>query len=190
LLLAAAAAWIGGCGDHPVPPWVDPCGAACVAGEVCLAGSCQPDSACTAPFTVCTYSNDAMGCTDLRDDPYNCGSCGLRCLDGACLGGVCRSASNSCASAGLSDCQDAGGNAYCAYLGGDALDCGACGNACSLAAGEHCAAGTCQAAGTVCSDLGLAECPSGCADLPNDPYNCGQCGNVCMFGCDGSGSCR
>jgi hypothetical protein len=181
---------IGGCGGGKKVPWVDACSPACPSGEVCWAGSCLPAAACAAPFTACPYSDDALGCTDLRADPFNCGGCGLRCLGGVCLESVCRDESKSCASVGLAECVDAAGQAYCAFVDNDPLDCGACGTACDVAAGEQCAAGACQPAGTTCESLGRTPCPSGCADLPTDPYNCGQCGNVCLFGCDGLGACR
>jgi hypothetical protein len=190
LLLAVVVSGMGACHGGDAVAWLDPCDGACAAGEVCWAGTCQPDSACSAPHAACAYSDGAMGCTDLRDDPFNCGGCGLRCVGGVCQEGVCRAASNTCAGAGLADCVDAFGHSYCAYLDGEPLDCGACGNACDVAAGEFCAAGACRAAGTTCDELGLASCPTQCADLQNDPYNCGTCGNVCMFGCDGLGACR
>jgi hypothetical protein len=189
-ILAAVAVAGAGCHDKAAVPWVDPCSPACVAGEVCWAGACVPEAACAAPYAVCAFADQASGCTDLRDDPHNCGGCGLQCLRGVCQNGVCRAASVSCAAAGLSDCVDVRGSPYCAYLGGDLLDCGACGNACDLGAGELCAAGVCQPAGTACEALSLEPCPTGCVDLTSDPFNCGRCGNVCLFGCDGRGGCR
>jgi hypothetical protein len=189
-ILAAAAVAAVGCHDKAAVPWLDPCSPACVAGEACWAGACVPEAACVAPYAVCDFADQTAGCTDLRDDPYNCGGCGLQCLHGVCQGGVCRGAGHSCAEAGLAECVDAGGDSYCAYLGGDLLDCGACGTACDVAAGETCAAGVCQPAGTTCESLGLEACPLGCVDLLSDPFNCGQCGNACMFGCDGLGGCR
>ena len=188
-LLAAAVVAAGGCSDGKPAPWVDPCGGACQAGEVCWAGTCQPDAACAAPFKACPYSDDALGCTDPRKDPYNCGGCGVQCLGGRCLNGVCRSDSNTCAGAGLTECASADGYTYCAYVDNDPFDCGACGNVCDVTAGELCAAGTCRTV-TDCQSLDLEPCASGCSNLATDPYNCGHCGNVCMFGCDGVGACR
>jgi hypothetical protein len=189
IMLVAAAALTGGCGGGASVPWVDPCGGACAAGEVCWAGACQTDTACAAPYKACPFSDEALGCTDLREDPYNCGGCGVQCLGGVCLNGVCRSDSNTCASAGLTDCMDAEGHTYCPCVDNDPFDCGACGVVCDVAGGESCAAGTCRAV-TDCQSLDLAPCASGCSDLVTDPYNCGECGNVCMFGCDGLGACR
>jgi hypothetical protein len=189
LVLVAAIVAPGGCSDGTLVPWVDPCGASCQAEEVCWVGACVPVAACAAPHTSCPFDDDAPGCTDPRKDPFNCGGCGLRCLDGVCLNGVCRDASNTCASAGLTECQDAAGRTYCAYVGNDAMDCGACGTVCDAAGGQICAAGICRAV-TACQEVGLTACASGCSDLLVDPYNCGRCGNVCMYGCDGSGACR
>lgn len=189
-LLPIVALVLVGCHDDQKAPWPSACAPSCAAGEVCWAGGCLPGAACAAPFTACAYDDDSLGCTDLRDDPFNCGGCGLRCLAGSCLNGICRSGDKPCAEAGLSECTDADGNRYCAYLPGDDLDCGACGNACDFGAGERCAAGACQPAGTTCESLALTACPLGCSDLVTDPYNCGQCGNVCLFGCDGLGACR
>ncbi|MBI5481471.1 MAG: hypothetical protein HY906_21615 [Deltaproteobacteria bacterium] len=188
--VVAAVVAMAGCGHGKPVDWVDPCNGACVAGEVCWAGTCVPESACVTPYVACAYSDEALGCTDVRDDPFNCGGCGLQCLGGVCLEGVCRAGSNSCAGAGLSECVDAGGHAYCAFLDSDQLDCGACGNACDVGAGDVGAAGACQPASTICDELGLTSCPTGCSDLVSDPYNCGECGNVCMFGCNGLGACR
>ena len=189
-LIALLTLVLGGCGGGKKVPWVDACSPACQSGEVCWAGSCQPEAACATPFSACPYSDGAPGCTDLREDPFNCGGCGLQCMDGSCLDGVCRNENDTCASAGLSGCVAPDGRAYCAFLDDDPLDCGACGYACDVAAGELCAKGTCQPAGFDCTQEDLAVCASGCSDLLTDPYNCGQCGNVCMFGCDGLGACR
>jgi hypothetical protein len=189
-ILAALVLLCGGCGDGHKRPYVDACSPACAAGEVCWAGICQPEAVCGAPFKACPYDDDALGCTDLRRDPYNCGGCGLQCFAGVCLEGVCRDSRNDCASAGFAECPDVDGNPYCAVLDNDPFHCGACGTVCDAAAGERCAAGACQPAGTTCESLDRAACPSGCADLLADPYNCGQCGNVCLFGCDGTGACR
>jgi hypothetical protein len=189
-LLAVLTLALGGCKGHKKVPWVDECSPACAAGEVCWAGTCQPEAACAEPLHACPFTDGAMGCTDPRTDPYNCGGCGLQCMGGSCLDGVCRGSGNTCAGAGLSECVDADGHTHCAFLENDPLDCGACGTACDVAAGEVCAKSACQAAGSTCEQLELATCPSGCADLLTDPYNCGECGNVCMFGCDGLGTCR
>jgi endoglucanase len=58
----------------------------------------------------------------------------------------------------------------CVNLSTDALNCGACGKACT--AGQVCS-GTCMC------QAGLMACPSGCANIAADGANCGACGMAC-----------
>jgi len=132
------------------------------------------------PYSYCLYSDGNYWCTDLDNDPYNCGACGATCNTGDyCVFGQCRTG-YSCASVGLSDC-----GTYCADLEDDPFNCGACDAWC--AHGEFCAEGQCWADYS-CEAHGLAECGYGCVDLNTDPYNCGSCGTECVLGCE-SGQC-
>jgi Stigma-specific protein, Stig1 len=65
----------------------------------------------------------------------------------------------------------------CTTVGGDALNCGTCGNIC--AAGNVCSGGTCQA---LTCPTGQTVCGLGCATTSSDNNNCGACGNRCGAG--------
>ena len=65
----------------------------------------------------------------------------------------------------------------CTAVGGDALNCGTCGNVC--AAGKVCSGGTCQA---LTCPAGQTVCGVGCATTATDSNNCGSCGNQCGAG--------
>jgi hypothetical protein len=97
-----------------------------------------------------------------------CSACGK---DPSRLAGSC--GNYVCCGAGRTSC---GG--YCADLGFDPYNCGACGNVCA-APGPYeqgaCIDGRCEYA---CVE-GAVECAGGCTFLEWDPSNCGACGNLC-----------
>ncbi len=143
---------------------------ACGAGEVCVQGVCM--LACGSPTTRC---GDA--CADTRNDPENCGGCGLLCAPGElCSMGQC---SIVCLG-GSTLCGDT-----CADTNDDPQNCGACGNVCEP--GAVCSMGQCGSVclgGTLCASFcgPVMYCPGTCVDTRNDPQNCGACGNFCPEG--------
>jgi uncharacterized repeat protein (TIGR01451 family)/MYXO-CTERM domain-containing protein len=155
--IASDADHCGGCGVVCRTPDATP---ACVAGQ-CSVGECDAGhSDCNGlPGDGCEYSN-----ADFAADMNNCGGCGVVCdaanADQLCLGGAC---SIVACEPGFSDCNGLAGDG-CEYdsaeFDSDALNCGACGQACEPA----------NAAG-VCEDCGctMGDCNDGFVDLDDDP---------------------
>ncbi len=107
-------------------------------------------------------------CTDLLNDPANCGACGAVCAQGhVCTSGACVL---SCQE-GYADCSGT-----CRDLMTDQYNCGTCGLTC--AAGYLCIDGSCA---PDCPD-GYTSCSGICKNLTNDPANCGECSNACAAG--------
>lgn len=96
-------------------------------------------------------------CTNLRNDPENCGGCGVNCRhDLHCVDGRCSS-----------DCE----------LKRDLENCGDCGITCPQGA-------VCDIWGCAPScQYGFVLCDGTCVDLLRDSENCGSCGKVCPSGC-------
>ena len=158
-------------------------GAAVVAGsESALAG--KPDKPPRPPKPIapecCPASTPklcALTCTDVYNDPGNCGGCGITCADGAiCLNGSC-----SCPS-GLVECTG-----VCVDKTTSIANCGACGNSCvsPVNGTATCVSGTC---GFTCNS-GFTTCGASCVDTSVDPNNCGSCSHICSAGCS-NGSCE
>jgi hypothetical protein len=121
---------------------------------------------------ACGHNCGAIGetccgdyCTDLANDVFNCGRCGIVCPAPdayeyvACVSGQC-----------LYDCiegADDCGDGTCTPLGSDPDNCGACGNVCGGST-PFCTYGICTE--TYCNG----------ADLYFDANNCGACGHQCQ----------
>ena len=174
------------------------CGVVCPNGQevrsvfgaewFCQSGECR--MACDPQSHRADCNKDvADGCeADLRCDPDNCGSCGVKCPDGlVCILGNC-----GCP-AGLTSCGE-GCNAQCLNLKNDDLNCGACGHECPVSEDDPppppgmrrgCGDGQC---GQLKCDAGFEDCnhdleADGCEiNLFEDALNCGACGKACAPG--------
>ena len=150
-----------------MPPMTRFLTAALLAALVAGTAGCpaeKHEDPCPSGQTFCAGCRDPAS---FQTDPNNCGSCGLRCGTGTCVGGVCQCE-------GWTSCP--GQNPRCRDTQNDPAHCGTCGLACG-----H---GTC--AGGICQCEGWVSCPGAnprCKDVQNDPVNCGSdataCGNVC-----------
>ena len=146
----------------------------------CRDGACGARK-CASGFGDC--DNDlnrcpSTGCeTLLAFDHDNCGACKNKCKDteqcitGQCTGSaiICKPGEVACAG-------------FCANLGVDPFNCGACGVSCE---GFPNGTGTCSRGACVNKCLvGFADCDgwegNGCeTDLAHDPEHCGGCGTTC-----------
>lgn len=168
----------GQCGNACDPQTANDC-----SGAQC---KCNFGPACTNGETCCGGSGD--GCTNLMNDPLNCGECGNDCgPNGTCTNGQCTCNGQVCG-AGESCC-----NGACVDTKADEANCGQCGMACSLTGGE-CINGGCGCPG----GTGAAACPtqSGgplqkliteccgaeCVDICANMNHCGGCGKACPAG--------
>jgi hypothetical protein len=142
-------------GSCKVGPDSGPDGAACPGGQVSCAGEC----------------------TNVANDPANCGACGQACGSGlTCSGSQC---TGTCA-AGSTRCGD-----VCVDLNSDPAHCGACAASCGT--GQTCVGSKCG-----CSGSGQTACGAACVITQTDPLNCGGCGKACAGGqacANGSCSC-
>jgi hypothetical protein len=123
------------------------------------------------------------GCeTNLRNNPSNCGNCGVVCGPGQ----ECRDDGNGmecldvCSTSGMQKCT-----LGCRDLRSDPTSCGACGNACPAARAHQIASCTKGVCAMECAP-GFADCNGdpmdGCeVDLGSHPGNCGTCGHECNF---------
>lgn len=137
------------------------CDNACVAGEVCSAGTCA--TSCGGGLTDC----DGV-CRDLDTNRAHCGACGTACASGqVCVDGACEL---SCAE-GQEICDGT-----CTDTSSSVAHCGVCGTAC--AAGQLCVDGACELS---CAE-GQVICDGSCADTNSSFENCGSCGNACSDG--------
>jgi hypothetical protein len=124
-------------------------------------------------------------CTNTRDDPLNCGGCGLACPEGqVCDGSQCRPTAESCVNvscpSGWICCSG-----QCVSPVFYKSSCGGCAIECRFG-GAVCRAGVCCPAAdrdAGCDDLkcpdGQILCVEGCRDVTSNALSCGGCGIVC-----------
>lgn len=129
------------------------CGVKCSPGQVCRDQGNGPEcsDACGAlGLGECPYplaGRDATACIDFRNDPKNCGACGIVCPAGVnqvatCEKGVC----GRVCEPGFADCNGDPIDGCEVDLGSHPANCGACGNACDFAEGQPCVNGQCLVA--------------------------------------------
>lgn len=154
-----------------------PCRGACGPLSVCVRGACVEPCGAAGRY-VC-----GAACVDTATDANNCGACGRACVamesTVQCIAGECRV--ESC-TAGRADCDGDAANGCEVLLNNSAMNCGACGRACSAATRGRgvCSMGACALA----CDTGFGDCDSdasnGCeTSTTADATNCGACGNRC-----------
>ena len=117
---------------------------------------------CVAPLTDCSGL-----CTNLSDDPENCGACGTTC-GGAHATGYC--ASSTCGlicDAGYGDCDVDVSTGCETNTLVDRSNCGTCGTVC--ATDEFCFIGTCTPSSGTCGD-GILQ-PGEEVDPPPGPFS-------------------
>jgi hypothetical protein len=123
------------------------CNKACDPGQTCERNRRgDPECMCPAGKTLC---KDVYGarCVDFSNDPRNCGGCDVDCTFiapnmnnvGICTYGSC---GITCMQ-GWGDCNDDPKDGCEVNLGSDQQNCGACGKACDILAGQPCIAGQC-----------------------------------------------
>lgn len=197
------------------------CGRACGDKEQCVAGTCRKvecvaDKDCT-DSRMCTgglcsckpgLATCFTQCVDVRNDPWNCGSCGHvcwkyeQCIDGTCTDpGTCLTdvecpPTYRCA-VGACVCPEPLGvcGTECVDVRSDPRHCFNCSTSCKP--GNLCVMGMCVAKKTCGSSsdcpkghtctggactcgAGLIDCgANGCSDLKTDAQNCGSCGITC-----------
>ncbi len=161
------------------------CGNVCAGGmngtPRCAAGACA--LTCTLGYGDCDAS-PATGCeTDVRTNVMNCGRCANPCpartnATPTCAGSVC----GFTCDANFGNCDALATNGCETDLRVTALNCGACGVRCAVAAN---ATATC--AGSVCGivcNAGFGDCDgngaNGCeTNIRTSATNCGACGTAC-----------
>ena len=170
----AALNTISSCGD---------CGVFCDlanASESCATGTCTLTS-CSAGFGNCD-GVEANGCEGSLTTLTNCGVCGTPCAlanaSELCSGGTCTRVS---CSAGFGDCNGIASDG-CELALTTTSDCGACGTACTNAAGTtSCTGGVCT---PICA-AGYGNCDAnpdnGCETSLTTLTNCGSCGTACAL---------
>jgi hypothetical protein len=161
----------GNCPDSGVPNTV----------TICDSGHCSYQ--CIDGYTECIPNGG--GCVDTSIDLDHCGACNHPCqfanATAVCDNGTC--GIEAC-DFGYGDCDGNAANGCETFLiGGDADNCGACGNSCDLPHTQLtlCSGGACQ---ILTCETGWGNCDSstanGCeTDLSGDPNNCGTCGRRC-----------
>jgi hypothetical protein len=169
VICTAGAVCIGGTCVEPVTLAAAYCnpdaGTSCAPGTECLpegGGSCVQLFCEGSPGGPCAQGVCcASGCTDLGQDPQNCGACGNVCPSTICTYGIC---------------YPSAGTAACAQ---------------TCPPGTGCVNGSCfglpsQTLGMFCAlpegNVGIYCDETGCEDLADDPNNCGGCAVKCPSG--------
>jgi hypothetical protein len=130
------------------------CGVKCKAGEECVDEGNGPE--CAVPCARAGKTLCGFQCVDLLNDPDNCGGCNAPCrMTGAnqirgCQKGIC---TFECAE-GFGDCNGDPTDGCETSLKIHPGNCGACGNACDVAAGQPCIEGKCL---TTACDAGVTK---------------------------------
>lgn len=119
------------------------CNTVCAAGQTCMMNAKKvPECMCPPGLTLCNGV-----CLNLTTDPKNCGLCGNSCnrfpdygnqVD-TCTYGSCTHACRE----GFGDCNGNPSDGCEVNLMSDQRNCGSCGNACDVLAGQPCVAGQC-----------------------------------------------
>lgn len=119
------------------------CGIVCVGDEECVDEGKGP--ACAVPCKASGRTRCDDECRDLLNDPKACGGCNVMCpAPGAHQAAVC--SKGLCGfecTVGWGDCNGNPADGCEVDLTVHAGNCGACGNACDLAAGQPCIEGRC-----------------------------------------------
>ena len=147
----------------------------------CLCGN---EPACSGGDICARLPDGQFGCSNLMNDPDNCGMVGRACAEGeTCSAGECRCGSGGACGGGQACCGGA-----CVDTASSVANCGMCGRSCS--AGETCGGGVCLcgtggsartcAAPVMGASLGETCCSGSC--VPNSDANCGSCGTACTDG--------
>lgn len=155
------------------------CVVACGGGTPFCSADTMGVYRCGTGCSGSTPDRCSSGCTDLRDDPMNCGTCDRVCTTSmpfaapTCVAGVC---GVTCAP-GYHDCS---GTCVSAT---DPATCGTRCTPCPVPMGgmATCTGGAC---GITC-DPGLTACSGECVDIMTSRPHCGGCGRVCMGACVG-----
>jgi hypothetical protein len=119
------------------------CGTKCTGNDQCIDEGNGPE--CGIPCVKAGKVLCGGQCVDLLSDPLNCGGCNAGCkMAGpnqarACTKGVC---TYECAE-GWADCNGDPSDGCETNLRVHPANCGACGNACNIAAGQPCIEGKC-----------------------------------------------
>ena len=210
-----------GCYSAPLPTPADdvtdggPCGGACGAGTVCVAGACAVADAGARDAGIAALDVPAVDlggpvdagvdagvdvpAVDVGVDTGPADALPAGCVSttpGNCCGVACPAPANGTALCGGGRC----GIASCAANYGDCD--GNTANGCETdtrrsaancgACGAACTTGrACVAGACVTCSSGLALCPDGCVDVRSDAANCGGCGPsfACVVRSGGSARC-
>ncbi|OJY23846.1 MAG: hypothetical protein BGO98_18070 [Myxococcales bacterium 68-20] len=119
------------------------CGIKCAPGLDCIDEGNGPE--CGVPCVKAGKVLCGVECTDLLNNPNHCGGCGAACRAAGpnqarlCTKGIC---TYECMP-GFADCNDDPTDGCETNLSIHPAHCGACGNACDLAAGQPCVEGQC-----------------------------------------------
>lgn len=160
----------GGC-EGILPPTQD-----CPSGQVRSGDQCVPVAISCAGggLTVCSGpDSNSQICTDIRNDPQNCGACGNACPAPAGAGTpVCIPDGDTgrcdvVCTAGLLNCNGNNVDGCEVSPAGDRNNCGGCGIVCQGPSTVSCCAGK-------------------CVDTNIDPNNCGGCSSMC----EGTDACK
>jgi Stigma-specific protein, Stig1 len=157
LFLASACSSSGPGGEQPCSSTES-----CPAAQVCVTGI----NFCVVPNGCVQGDICGATCTNTKEDPANCGTCGT-----VCSGATPLCANKACAAScptGLIAC-----NGGCVDFAKDIRNCGSCGHTCGLL--QACESGVCVNA----CNAPLGDCGGVCLNLQDDETNCGACNHVC-----------